>query len=542
MPCAKRASLRKLVLAAALFFLAGAVRQLESLLRPFPLPSAMCFTATNLIYIGLAFAWGMSLHRRVLHREMRKYLLLSCTMVLMWLALRMMKYKFFNDDVIPRHLWYLYYVPQILAPLWSFFAALQLGQRENAALPRSWKLLYLPAVLILIGILTNDLHQLAFRFAPGMANWDSDYAHGFLYYLAIGWMFLFILLTVGVMYQKCRVSESRSRAWIPISAFAAGAVLCLLAHLDIYTFHKLPECCCLTFAVLWESCFQIGLLPSNQRYQQFFSASTLSAQIADRRGRVLYRAGTVPALTPEQMRAAAGGSVALDADTRLKSAPVHDGRVYWVESLARVNRAKEQLEENRTQLTQENELIRAETELRKQQAQLEEKKRLYARISRVLAPHLSRIDALLEGDAPRNLHFVCILGAYVKRRSNLALICDQESLPSTEELAYCIRESLLYLNAYGVVCSFRQEGKGRTGGAQLQAAYDFFESAVEAALPSLSAMLVRLEFNRRLSLRLMLEDAAKLPDCAPFAREGALSVDQTDGTLCLTLTFPGEVN
>ena len=76
----------------------------------------------------------------------------------------------------------------------------------------------------------------------------------------------------------------------------------------------------------------------------------------------------------------------------------------------------------------------------------------------------------------------------------------------------------------------------------LQAAYDFFESALEAALPTLSALLVRVEYGGCLSVRLMMEDAKALPDPAPLARTGQLNVDQTDGTLCLTLALAKEVS
>ena len=56
---------------------------------------------------------------------------LGCAMAVLWLFLRAVKYRFFTDQTITRHLWYLYYVPQILAPLFSLFAALHLGRRED---------------------------------------------------------------------------------------------------------------------------------------------------------------------------------------------------------------------------------------------------------------------------------------------------------------------------------------------------------------------------------------------------------------------------
>lgn len=535
MPAAKHESLRKLGTAAGLFILAGIFRQVDFILSP--LPSAICFLMTNFLYIGLAFAWGVSISRRILHREVRKQLLLGCAMAVLWLLLRAFKYRFFEEDMVTRHLWYLYYVPQILAPLFSFFAALQLGQREDAALPAKRYLLLIPAALLIAGVLTNDVHQLAFGFSPNMVAWESEYSHGPLYYLVMAWTVCFLLAAMGIIYHKCRVSESRRYTWIVLCVFIAGFALCLLSFLNLYTFHKMPECFCLTFIALWESCLQVGLLPTNKRYFRFFSEATIAAQIADRHGKVLYRAKAAPQLTPEQMRSADRSAIFLDADTRLQSAPVQDGHVYWVEDLTQINRMKEQLEEIHAQLAEENELIRAEAEIKRQRAQIDEKNRLFDHISRILKPQLNHIDEMLASGQKQDLQLVCILGAYIKRRGNLALICEEDALLSVEELAYCIRESLIYLNAYGVVCAFHQEGKGKTSGARLQAAYDFFEDCVEAALPTLSAMMIRVECGKVFSIRLMMEDVHGLPELGKYAEIGQLTVDRTDGGWCLTLAF-----
>ena len=186
MAAAKRKSIAKLCLALGLFVLAGFFRQLDRLAAP--LPSAIYFLLTNMIYIGLAMAWGFSISRRTLHRDDRRWLLLGCAMAVLWLFLRAVKYRFFSDDTITRHLWYLYYVPQILAPLFSLFAALQLGRREDDALSRKWYLLFIPAALLIGGVLTNDLHQLVFRAVPGAATLEADYTHGWMYYLAMTWI------------------------------------------------------------------------------------------------------------------------------------------------------------------------------------------------------------------------------------------------------------------------------------------------------------------------------------------------------------------
>ena len=535
MAAAKRKSVAKLCLALGLFVLAGFFRQMDRLSAP--LPSAACFLLTNLIYIGLAMAWGFSISRRTLHRDDRRWLLLGCAMAVLWLFLRAVKYRFFSDDTITRHLWYLYYVPQILATLFSLFAALQLGRREDAAFSRRWYLLFIPAVLLIGGVLTNDLHQLVFRAVAGAATLEADYTHGWMYYLAMTWIVGLLLATGIIVYRKCRVSESRRYAWIPLCVFLGGFALCALSFANIYTFHKMPECFCLTFAAFWESCLQVGLIPTNGYYRYFFSESTVAAQIVNGRGEPVYRAKNAPNLTPDQLEAAACESILLNADTRLQSAPVQDGRVYWLEDISKINRIQAQLAEINARLSEENELIQAENELKRQRAQIEEQNRLMDAMLSLVQPQLLAINRLLSDKSAQSLKHICILGAYVKRRVNLALICDKKMVVHVDELAHCIRESLTYLTQYSAVCALHQEGRGSVSSREAQTAYDFFEDCLEAALPSLSALMVRLECGERFSIRLMLEDAAGLPNVDQYRTLGKLTIDDADGALCATLSF-----
>ena len=535
----KRKSIAKLCLALGLFVLAGFFRQLDRLAAP--LPSAVCFLLTNLIYIGLAMAWGFSISRRILHCDDRRWLLLGCAMTVLWLFLRTVKYRFFSGDTITRYLWYLYYVPQILAPLFSLFAALQLGRREGDAFSRRWYLLFIPAALLIGGILSNDLHQMAFRSVPGAATLQADYTHGWMYYLAMTWIVGLLLATGIIVYRKCRISESRRYAWVPLCAFLSGIVLCALSFANTYTFHKMPECFCLTFAAFWESCLQVGLMPTNGYYRYFFSESTVAAQIVDGQGRPVYRAQNAPDLTAGQLDAAAREAILLNADTRLQSAPLQDGRVYWVEDISKINRIQAQLAEINARLSEENELIQAENELKRQRAQIEEKNRLMDEMIALVQPQLLQINRLLAEENAQalnvqNLKQVCLLGAYVKRRVNLALICDQKTVVPVDELAHCIRESLTYLTQYGAVCALHQEGKGSVSSRDVQTAYDFFEDCLEAALPSLSALMVRVECSKRFSIRLMMEDAAGLPKADKYRALGKLTIDDADGALCATLS------
>ena len=65
----------------------------------------------------------------------------------------------------------------------------------------------------------------------------------------------------------------------------------------------------------------------------------------------MYRAKNAPNLTPDQLDTAAYESILLNADTRLQSAPMQAGRVYWVEDISKINRIQAQLAEINARLS-----------------------------------------------------------------------------------------------------------------------------------------------------------------------------------------------
>ena len=170
----------------------------------------------NLIYIGLALFWGITLHQRVLQKNILHYLQVMDAGIVFLMISRYVKYDFFKG-VAERYIWYLYYIPQIIVPLVLLFCALSIGRREDEGINRKWNLLFIPAIFLCIGIMTNDFHNLAFKFQPGMSDWSSKYSHEILYYATLFWMIGLMIISVAIIYRKCKVCRSRKKAWIPAS-------------------------------------------------------------------------------------------------------------------------------------------------------------------------------------------------------------------------------------------------------------------------------------------------------------------------------------
>ena len=164
----------------------------------------------SLIYITLYIGWGISVSKRIIQVQVRLYLILVSCLMVFWFVIRSTNYFFTADAAIKRYLWYWYYLPMLFIPLFSLFVALSLGKPTNAKLSKTTLLLlYIPTVLCLLLVLTNDLHQLVFSFPEGEVWTDKNNGYAFGYYFVIGWEILCALAAFIIMLIKCRHSQRK---------------------------------------------------------------------------------------------------------------------------------------------------------------------------------------------------------------------------------------------------------------------------------------------------------------------------------------------
>lgn len=166
------------------------------------------------IYVFLFGAWGLSIRFRIVQTHVRRYLLMIAALMMLWLLLRSVKFSIDNVDA-ERLLWYCYYLPMLFIPMLSMFVSLSLGKAEDFQLPRWTKLLYLPTTLLLLLVLTNDLHQFVFFFPSGVMS-DQDYRYKVGYFLVVMWEFLCAVVSITMILRNCRIPHSRRFCWLPL--------------------------------------------------------------------------------------------------------------------------------------------------------------------------------------------------------------------------------------------------------------------------------------------------------------------------------------
>lgn len=144
-------------------------------------------------------------------------------------------------------------------------------------------------------------------------------------------------------------------------------------------------------------------------------------------------------------------------------------------------------------------------------------------------------------DFEKKMHIVCVLAAYIKRRSNLAVIEERRKTMDVKEIAVSVKESLKYLSDCGVATSLTVVGEGEFPSRRCILLYEFFEECVRRALPTVSGMLVNLSANsEHLSLRVAATDASgSVEECNAKIKEnfGTVIFEEEDGVVYQTLTF-----
>ena len=473
------------------------------------------------IYVFLFSAWGYSLWIRIVQAQVRRYLLAISALTVLWILLRSVKFSVGNTDA-ERWLWYFYYFPMLFIPLLSVFVSLSLGKGEDFQLPRWTDLLYFPTMLLLLLVLTNDLHQQVFSFPSGVLS-DQEYRYESGYFFVLGWEALCAVFALLSMVKNCRIPHSRRIRWLPLVPLALSLAYAFAYVKKVYWVWALAGDMtvsqCLIFTSILECCIQCGLIQSNLGYDELFEATSLPVQITDHAFCSQYASVAMQVALPQsELQHMQQDTVHLGDDTLLKRHKLHRGWVFWKEDISELNQIRKEMELTRDELRDTGDVLAAENAQRARWLKLTEENRLYdmmeaqtARQIAMLRDLLAELQKTEDPDrARRLLGQVIVVGTYIKRRSNLIFVGVQRGAISVQELRLCLNESSENIRVYGADCNAHVKGEGQLTVEQATQVYDLFEAVVETELESLQALLISVEVGKRVEVALCVSAAEPL--------------------------------
>lgn len=460
------------------------------------------------IYIGIFSVWGVSVSRRVIEPAVRKILTSASVLMVFWLVVREYKYRFVVSADIIRFFWYCYYIPILLIPTLALFAALYTGKSEDFHLPKRSALLCVPSAFFVALVLTNDLHQQVFSFPSQASVWtEFNYNYSWGFYAIIIFGVIYTVASLIIMLEKTRI-QKRTKYFIPlITPFVMAGIFTFLYKsenaLISIILSDYAVFFCLVFILFFEICIRCGLIRSNSRYSELFSACVNTpVQILDNDYNVRFAASASESVALDDILRAKVSPVILESGKRLHTISVKGGYAIWTEDISELLNLRQTLTERKNELADRNAFLQLEYEKEKEHNIAKEQNRLYDLLQSKTQSQLDKIDSCVlayksaetEIEKKELLSKIVLFGTFIKRRKNFVLSMENSNELSVQLLDSALAESFRALKLCGINGGY-YIGIDKTilSGQVLSLAYDFFEDVTEAVLDN--AKFINFRFS-----------------------------------------------
>lgn len=484
-----------------------------------------------LVFIIIIVLWSGLIFIRISDKNLQKHLLAISLLLLMWMFVRIVRLVL-PDGMVDRVFWYLYYIPLIFLPTVLFW----IGQIITHSYEKRFhkllkKIIFAVSFLLTVLVLTNDLHQLAFRFYKGMEgnNYDLYYRNSWVYYIVFTWSLLLIFSFVIVAVRYKSDSTAKRAGPLLIIVFLSVVYFGGYAYgVSIFRESEFSIVYGLMSLLFLEACFQSRLIPNNIKLGKLLSKAPIDLHIISDDMHIEYKTDCASELTAEMLDkirlASAQNNLPLgislsNNDNMLYGVyGINGGYSVFAQHLDAVIRLRSTLTEQNQIIQVQNSVLSRTHSIKSEISRLKMQQELYSRIDEVLKDRVYKINVLLsvlsssqtdhqQETLQKQLAIIKILVNYCKRRGNLALLEASDEDCQTASLALWFQESIWEANANGVD-GLVTESVNMTIPSTLAALlYDYFQQILEDSMKYSSVVLmVNLSAKEnRLTLRVIIE-------------------------------------
>ncbi|MFR8050451.1 MAG: histidine kinase N-terminal 7TM domain-containing protein [Fusicatenibacter sp.] len=493
-------------------------------------------------YLGIYCAWVIYLNKHVVQKKVRQYLTAIGCLMVCWFFLRTVKYHILLDPLGGHICWYLYYIPMILIPTFGLSATLLMDGAEKKTTKWITGILLFFSVVLIVCVLTNDLHQQVFRFEGPVPYSDKNYSYGILFMLIQFWIIACLVIMEILLVKKSRIPD-RKRFWLPVipGLLLLGWNIANLLRLPfIKTFAgDMTAICCLLMAAIFQGCILCGLIQTNSRYFELFQATGgLDAEITDNSFRRYYFSGEFPELSKDLRDSIIAKLSVQERGIRINHLPVKGGHLFWSEDISVLLDQYQDIQEQQEELTARNQLLRKTYKKEAERRKLEEQNRLLNIIQSQTSRQyelLSHYMEKLEQTESREeyeliLSKIVVVGTYLKRRKNLMLTrySSREDSLTMADLKQSLAESCENLKLCEIKAAyFVQDKEKQLRADDVLKCYDFFEWLLEQLFDVMNSVFFRvthIEEKLQISVHIVSQE-----DIRPYlAEKPGLLIEQEE--------------
>ncbi len=476
--------------------------------------------------------WAFSLNVRCPDAAIRNQLIAIAALLMLWMLDVVVKYPLRNDLAVSL-CWYLYYVPMLFIPVLCLSCALRAaaldGTKAGKAMLRA---AFTGSLLLVMLVLTNNLHHGVFVFSFDDPGWQGNYLYSWGYWLVVCWIVLQYGAFFALLFRAARKQLRPSFA--PLGTIAGIAAAYSLLY-GLRSAHIFTTNLALTYTVLIVVAIEValasGILPSYTWYREVFYKLPFDLKLIARSGDVAYSTAQSSPLSSEAAeKVASSGKInSAPADFRTpnnpnilyRTYPISGGTALLSLDASAIDARRVVLEQRRTDLARTAQFLKRSTEVRRALAKREAERELFEQVHTSLSLKTNEINRIIE-DLPedssaesqdlrrKGLIRVKFLVAYCKRKGSL-VVAQREGTSFTQaQVELIFAEAATDFRSMGIECAalFRiDEPLSPTMMAQLyDCAYDFASLAFEANGPTL-LMFAESNHGHALTVRIVLQCA-----------------------------------
>ena len=469
-------------------------------------------------FITLLFAifftmWTIRLYYKLYDNKTRRYILFIGILIVFWMLIRIIR-GVTIDINIERICWYLYYLPLIFIPTLFYVCSNSLLSKMN----KTRKIfIYLISSILLILVLTNDFHELVFKFNNGI-YFHNDYNHYVGYYLIFIWIFyLFGGGMIKLAINRLKIKKDL-KVFLPLIVLLLGLIYTYLYILDVpyirETNMSIVNSVLICLGI--ELAFYLDLIPNNKKYIQKFFNSNLDMAIISLDGKTKYTTCSfkvIPNFILDDIKNNKVKQIYQKKNIVYDIKENKDSYVILRKDLTNIFKLKEEMLKQQKELLKQQESMKLEEKTKRELYEIKIRKDTINRVEKKLEE--KRLEAkkiLMKDDIKReDLEKVKRIIIYSKKKSMLIISEMNNEIYNEESIKILLNELIVGMPSLNIESLVVVKNKMNIKGRIMSYLYDIVYELIENSKNN-AVMLYVFSDNNMVNLKAVIGTNKKIKD------------------------------
>lgn len=396
--------------------------------------------------------WWNAIRIRIIQKGVRFFLLCACGFMFVFTIYGCLQLLIFNFNPLwLRISGYFYGVLGVVLPLPGFFAAMCLGKPQDFFPKKRSFFVLLPAIFLLILMMTNEFHMLFFKKSHNEGV-NLQFVPGILFYIMLFWGFVFHILKINMVYQVSKVIKTTKwQRTIPfftlfciliyLIPYVRGAMIWKKEPIELAYFIFLVE------ALFWEFCIRLGYVQANRYHGYVFNNSHIGMEILNMDGDIYLQSDDMRELSKEEIKQLIKlGKLENGTGYTYYENSFSGGYLAWRIDNRNMYQAIDMLKQNQEELELKLELVQEHFNWEQRERNVKDQKEIFDNLNIMIKNQITALQFAYkefkyeEDGRYSSFRKMLLISVFLKRYVNIYLLYKGDNPITQEEMELCFLE------------------------------------------------------------------------------------------------------